>query len=56
MSYENAKVIAIKEGQIIEAKDYMDLSYTEENTAVYGDVIFKVQLGIYSKNDVVEVK
>ena len=55
MSYENAKVVAIKEGQIIEAKDYMDLSYTEENTAAYGDVIFKVQLGIYSKNDVVEL-
>ena len=30
MSYENSKVVAIKEGQIVEAKDYMDLSYTEE--------------------------
>ena len=55
MGYENSKVIAIKEGQIVEAKDYMNLSFTEENTAVYGDVIFKVQLGIYSKNDVVEL-
>ena len=55
MSYENSKVIGIKEGQIVEAKDYMNLSFTDENTAVYGDVIFKVQLGIYSKNDVVEL-
>jgi hypothetical protein len=55
MSYENSKVVAIKEGQIVEAKDYMDLAYTEDNAAVYGDVIFKVQLGIYSKNDVVEL-
>ena len=55
MSYENSKVVAIKEGQIVEAKDYMNLSYTEENTADYGEVIFKVQLGIYSKNDVVEL-
>ena len=36
MSYENSKVVAIKEGQIVEAKDYMDLAYTEENDAVYG--------------------
>ena len=55
MSYENSKVVAIKEGQIVEAKDYMDLAYTEDKAAVYGDVIFKVQLGIYSKNDVVEL-
>ena len=55
MSYENSKVVAIKEGQIVEAKDYMNLSYTDENAAIYGDVIFKVQLGIYSKNDVVEL-
>jgi len=55
MSYENAKVVAIKEGQIVEAKDYMDLAYTEDKAAVYGEVIFKVQLGIYSKNDVVEL-
>ena len=33
----------------------MDLAYTEDKAAVYGDVIFKVQLGIYSKNDVVEL-
>ena len=33
----------------------MNLSYTEENTADYGEVIFKVQLGIYSKNDVIEL-
>ncbi len=55
MSYENSKVIAFKEGQIVEAKDYMNYSFNEENTAIYGDVIFKVQLGIYSKNDVVEL-
>ena len=49
MSYENLKVVAIKEGQIVEAKDYMDLSTQKKNDAVYGDVIFKVQLGIYNK-------
>ena len=33
----------------------MDLAYTEDKATVYGDVVFKVQLGIYSKNDVVEL-
>ena len=55
MSYENSNVIAIKEGQIVEAKDYMDLSQSNEKVNAYGDVIFKVQLGIYSENDVTEV-
>ena len=55
MSYENAKVVAIKEGQIVKAEDYMDLDYNEDNAAVYGDIIFKVQIGVYSKNDVVEI-
>jgi len=55
MSYENSNVIAIKEGQIVEAKDYMDLSQSNETVDAYGDVIFKVQLGIYSENDVTEV-
>ena len=54
MSYENAKVVAIKEGELVDAKEYMDIGYTEENASVYGDVIFKVQLGIFSKNEVVE--
>ena len=52
MSYENSNVIAIKGGQIVDAKDYMDLSQSKEKVNVYGDVIFKVQLGIYSENDV----
>ena len=55
MSYENAKVVAIKEGELVDAKEYMDIGYTEENASVYGDVIFKIQLGIYSKNEVVEI-
>ena len=55
MSYENSKVIAIKEGEVVDAKDYMDLSQSKEEVNAYGDVIFKVQLGIYSENDVAEV-
>ena len=55
MSYENSKVIAIKEGEIVDAKDYMDLSQSKEEVNAYGDVIFKVQLGIYSENDVAEL-
>ncbi len=55
MSYENSNVIAIKGGQIVDAKDYMDLSQSKEKVNVYGDVIFKVQLGIYSKNDKAEL-
>ena len=55
MSYENSKVIAIKEGEGVDAKDYMDLSQSKEEVNAYGDVIFKVQLGIYSENDVAEV-
>ena len=55
MSYENSNVIAIKGGQIVDAKDYMDLSQSKEKVNVYGDVIFKVQLGIYSENDKAEL-
>ncbi len=55
MSYENSNVIAIKGGEIVDAKDYMDLSQSKEKVNVYGDVIFKVQLGIYSKNDKAEL-
>ena len=55
MSYENSNVIAIKGGEIVDAKDYMDLSQSKEKVNVYGDVIFKVQLGIYSQNDKAEL-
>ncbi len=55
MSYENSNVIAIKGGQIVDAKDYMDLSQSKEKVNAYGDVIFKVQLGIYSENDKAEL-
>ena len=57
LSYENLKVVGIKEGQIVEAKDYMDLSTVENKNdeSFYGDVIFKVQLGIYGKQDIVEL-
>ena len=55
MGYENAKVVAIKQGEIVKAKDYMDLTYNEDESAIYGEIIFKVQLGILSKNDAVEL-
>jgi len=57
MSYENAKVIGIKDGLMVSAEKYMDIgsTFNEENASVYGDVIFKVQLGIFSKNDIVEI-
>ena len=41
--------------EVVDAKDYMDLSQSKEEVNAYGDVIFKVQLGIYSENDVAEV-
>ena len=39
MSYENSKVVAIKEGQIVEAKDYMDLAYTEDEKLLFMEML-----------------
>ena len=55
MSYENAKVVAIRNGQLVDATQYMDIQQSVEATADYGDIIYKVQVGIYSKDEVVEM-
>ena len=56
MSYQDAKVIALKNGELVEAEEYMDFG-TEENTpTVFGDVIYKVQLGIFGQNDQVNIE
>lgn len=55
MSYENAKVVAIENGQLVDADQYMDIQQSVEASADYGDIIYKVQVGIYSKDEVVEI-
>jgi hypothetical protein len=51
MSYENAKVIALKNGELVEAEEYMDYGSEKNSPAIYGDVIYKVQLGVFGQND-----
>ncbi|MGC6428728.1 MAG: outer membrane beta-barrel protein [Flavobacteriales bacterium] len=49
--YENAKVIALKSGQIVDAEEYMDYGLESNAPPVFGDVIYKVQLGVFGLND-----
>jgi hypothetical protein len=55
MSYENAKVVAIKEGQLVDATQYMDIQQNQDAEATYGDIIYKVQVGIFSKDEIVDI-
>ena len=56
MSYEEAKVIALKNGELVEAEEYMDYGSEENTPAIFGDVIYKVQLGIFGQNDQVNIE
>lgn len=55
MSYDNAKVVAIENGKLVDATKYMDIQQAVESSADYGDIIYKVQVGVFSKDDVVEI-
>ncbi len=52
MNYTDAKVIALKDGEMVNAEDYMDHGKNDgNNPAVFGDVIYKIQIGIYGQNN-----
>ncbi len=55
MSYENAKVVALKDGQLVDATQYMDIQQNQEAEATYGDIIYKVQVGVFSKDEIVDI-
>lgn len=50
LGYDNAKVIALKNGEIVSAEEYMDHGKEESATAVFGDVTFQIQIGIFGEN------
>ncbi len=50
LGYDNAKVIALKDGAIVDTDKYMNANSNEKENAVFGDVTFEVQLGIFGKN------
>ena len=52
MGFDNAQVVAIKEGELVRAEDYMDLGRNTQEMTVFGDVIYKVMIGTMAYNDV----
>lgn len=50
LGYDNAKVIALKDGVIVSADEYMDHGKEESTPAVFGDVTFQIQIGIFGEN------
>ena len=50
LGHDNAKVIALKDGEIVNADEYMDHGKEESTPAVFGDVTFKIQIGILGDN------
>lgn len=51
LGYEDAKVVALKDNELVTAEDYMDYGSEENAPAIFGDVIYKVQLGLFGQND-----
>lgn len=56
MDFQEAKVIALKNGEIVNAEEYMDYGTEENSPAIFGDVIYKVQLGIFGQNDKINIE
>ena len=50
LGHDDAKVIALKDGAIVNADEYMDHGKEESTPAVFGDVTFKIQIGILGDN------
>ncbi len=48
--YEEAKVIALKDGIPVNTDEYMDNGTEESEAAVYGDITFQIQIGIFGDN------
>ena len=56
LGYDNAKVIAFKDGNIVNAEEYMKTYEKQKESAVYGDVTFEIQLGYASNiNEIKEI-
>ena len=56
LGYDNAKVIAFKDGNIVDAEEYMKTYEKQKESAVYGDVTFEIQLGYASNiNEIKEI-
>ena len=50
LGHDDAKVIALKDGIIVNADEYMDHGKEESTHAVFGDVTFQIQIGILGDN------
>ena len=56
LGYDNAKVIAFKDGNTVDAEEYMKTYEKQKESAVYGDVTFEIQLGYASNiNEIKEI-
>tara|TARA_B100000401_G_scaffold298177_1_gene204621 strand:+ start:842 stop:2962 length:2121 start_codon:yes stop_codon:yes gene_type:complete len=56
LGYDNAKVIAFKDGNIVNSEEYMKTYEKQKESAVYGDVTFEIQLGYASNiNEIKEI-
>ena len=56
MDFQEAKIIALKNGELVEAEEYMDYGSEESYPAIFGDVIYKIQIGIFGQNDLVNIE
>ena len=50
LGHDDAKVIALKDGVIVNAEEYMDHGKEEIAIAVFGEVTFQIQIGILGDN------
>ena len=50
LGHDDAKVIALKNGVIVNAEEYMDFGKEESAIAVFGEVTFQIQIGILGDN------
>ena len=50
LGHDDAKVIALKDGAIVNAEEYMDHGKEESPIAVFGEVTFQIQIGILGDN------
>jgi hypothetical protein len=50
LGYDEAKVVALKDGQLVSAAEYMDHGKDDDKSAVFGEVTFQIQLGIFGEN------
>ena len=50
LGHDDAKVIALKNGVIVNAEEYMDFGKEESAPAIFGDVTFQIQIAILGDN------